>query len=377
MPRDGGRMRTLLVNSARRGGGGLTATVELSVGLVERGHEITVVGHPKSGLSVQLGGIPGLSLEHVAIRAELNPYRVLQLARLFRRIQPNLVLADKRKDVKLSVAARALTGRFPVVHRHGAPSRLVDTFIYRYVWGRNVESVITNSCTMRERMLERAPWLERVPIHVIHNGKDTSYYRPRSDLRSRVRAELGIPENAFVVSFHGMVGPRKNVQLAIKAVAALPPELRVHTLIIGGGSDLREVQELSTQLDAPVTFTGVRADIPELLSAVDAATHLSTAEGFSNSVLEAMACGLPMIASRATSHPEQIEDGKQGILVPPHEWEPVARAIARLASDSEECRRMGRAARERVVSEFSREQMMERYDEVLRRAVETYEARGR
>jgi len=362
-------MRVVFVNSARGWGGGWRSAAEVSLALVEKGHRVTLVCHPDSAIASQLEGVDGLDLARIAIRAELNPYRVLQLARLFRRVEPDVLLADKRKDVKLSVAARVFSKRFPIVHRHGAPSALRDSFIYRRVWGRQVQSLIVNSHIMRDRMLERSPWLQRVPIHVIHNGKDTSYYRPRPELRARMRAELGIPEPAFVASFHGMVGPRKNVELLIRAVTALPRDLGVYGMVVGGGPDLDRVKDLSAELDAPITFTGIRADIPEVLSAADVATHLSTAEGFSNSVLEAMACGLPMIVSDATSHPEQVEPGKQGILVAPDRWEPVAEAIRRLARDPAERRRIGEAARARVVTEFGRERMVERYDQVLRGAV--------
>ncbi len=123
-----------------------------------------------------------------------------------------------------------------------------------------------------------------------------------------------------------------------------------------------------------MVFTGIREDIPELLSAADAAAHLSIAEGFSNSVIEAMACGLPVIASDATSHPEQVESGAQGILVPPGDWGSVADAIRWLHSDPTERQRLGKAARERAESEFSREGMLERYDRVLQETLAAYRA---
>jgi glycosyltransferase involved in cell wall biosynthesis len=229
---------------------------------------------------------------------------------------------------------------------------------------------------MRERILETAPWLGRTTIHVIHNGKDTKRYRPLPQRREQTRTELGIPADAFVVSFHGMVQPRKNVELLVRAVSELPRELCVYALIVGGGPTLAELRRLATDLRAPTIFTGIREDIAEVLSAADAAAHLSTAEGFSNSVIESMACGLPLILSDATSHPEQVEDGQQGLLVPADHWEGVADAIRWLATDLEGRKRMARAARVRATSEFSHERMIERYDAVLSQTVETFIARN-
>ncbi len=367
-------MKIVFVNSARGWGGGLTSAVEVGLGLAEKGHEVTLVCHPESAIREQLEGDERLTLRPIGIRAELNPYRVLQLANLNRIVRPDLVLADKRKDLKLSVAARQLIGDFPIVHRHGAPSGLRNGPIYRRVWGRAVQTMIVNSHTMRERMLAQTPWLKGVRIEVIHNGKDTRRYRPLPNQRARVRTELGIPDDAFVVSFHGSVQPRKNVELLVRAVTALPADLRVHGLIIGGGPTLAQLRRLATELRAPVIFTGIRRDIPEVLSVADTAAHLSTAEGFSNSVIESMACGLPLILSDATSHPEQVDDGAQGLLVSPGDVNAVADAIRWLATDPEGRARMGAAARQRAIKEFSRERMIERYNAVLRETLETYRA---
>lgn len=365
-------MRIIFVNSARGWGGGMTSAADLGVGLAELGHEITMVCHPDSAIRKRLRDDARVTLVPIAIRAEINPYRVWQLARLNRRVRPDVVMADKRRDVKLSVTARAFSGDFPVVHRHGAPSALRDSLIYRFYWGERVETLIVNSYTMRARMLERAPWLRTVDVQVIHNGKNLSRYRPMPEVRQRFRNELGIPPDAFVASFHGMVQPRKRVDLLVRAVAELADELDVRALVIGGGPTLPEVESLAAETGAPTVFTGIRSEIPELLAAADVAVHLSIAEGFSNSVIEAMACGLPMIVSDTTSHPEQVDHGVQGLLVPSGDWRGVARAIRRLASDPEERRRMSSAARERALAEFSFEKMIERYDQVLRESVERH-----
>jgi glycosyltransferase involved in cell wall biosynthesis len=370
-------MRIVFVNSSRTWGGGWTSAMEVTGALAERGHELTVVCHPHGAIRQQLEGYEQIDVAPIAIRAELNPYRVLQLARINRRVRPDLVLADKRKDVKLSVMARHLGGDFPIVHRHGAPSPLKDSALYRHFWGREVQALVVNSYSMRERMIESAPWLGDMTIHVVHNGKDTEHYRPHPELRQRMRAELGVPDEGFVASFHGILGPRKNVELLVRAVAELPRALGVYALVVGNGPSEPEVHRLARELNAPVVFTGLRTDIAEVLSAVDVAVHLSTAEGFSNSVLESMACGLPMIVSDATSHPEQVEDGVHGLLVPAGRWEGVAAAIRKLASEPDERARMGKAARQRIVDEFSRELVVERYDEVVRETLDRYRASKR
>ncbi len=367
-------MRIIIVDSTRGWEGAIASGVDVALGLAELGHDVTVVCHPRSAIREQLVGDGRVTLRSIGIRSQLNLYRVFQLAALNRRATPDLVLAARPRDVKLSVAARRLLGRFPIVHRHAAASLQEDDAAYRRSWARGLQALVVNSRAARRLLLERAPWLQNVAIHVIHDGKDVSRFRPRPAERAQARAELGIPREAFIVSLHGTLEPKMNGELLIRAVAALPVELSVHALIVGGGPALAELRRLTAELRAPVIFTEMRPDIAALLSAADAAAVLSTEARFSDRAIEAMACGLPMLISDIPSHTEQVEDGVEGVLVPPDRSREIADAIRWLANDAEGRARMGKAARERAVKEFSRERMVAGYDTVLREAVKTYRA---
>lgn len=365
-------MRILIVYSYRGWGGTLPPVLKIGTGLAMLGHDISVACHPRAEVLPRVETDARFHVVKVAIRGEANPRPALQLARAVRDSRPDLVLCDRRKDVKFAVAARWLNGDFAIVHNHEAPSPLTDSVNHRFFWKRRVQTVIVNSHALREMMLAEAPWLEQVRLEVIHTGKDVEYYKPMNELRPRVRGALGIPGDAFVVSYHGNVQPRKNIDVLIRAFASLPPDMKVHGLIIGHGPQLPEMSALAAELNLPITFTGMREDVPELLAAADVAAHLSSAEGLANSVTEAMACGLPVIASDATSHPEQVEHGAQGYLVPLGEWDAVAEAIRSLANDPETRLAMGRAARARVIAEFGWDRMIQRYDAVAREAVQRY-----
>ncbi len=365
-------MRIIILDSARGWESGVASGVDVALGLGEVGHDVTVVCHPRGAIHEQLDGDGRVTLRSIGIRSQLNLYRVLQLAALNRRTTPDLVLATRPRDLKLSFAARRLLGRFPIVHRHAAASQPEDDGPYRRTWVRGLQALVVNSDTGRRRLLERVPRLQTVATHVIHNGKDISRFRPRSGQRARVRTELGIPEDAFIVSLHGTLEPTVKGELLIRAVAALPVELRVHALIVGSGPARAELRRLSAELRAPVIFTDTRQEIAAVLSAADAAAVLSTEAGFSDRAIEAMACGLPMLISDTSSHTEQVEDGVEGVLIPPDRWQEVSEAIRWLVNDADGRGRMGKAARERAVSEFSRDRMVKRYDSVLRETVETY-----
>lgn len=356
-------VRVLFVNSARRLGGGLTSGLDLAAGLAGAGHAITIVCHPASAIHAQARADQRIEVVPLVMRSELNLWRALQLRGVIRRVRPDVILADRRKDVKFSFWARGFRRTPAIVHRHGAPSPLSDSPIYRYTWTR-IQGIIVNSLAMAAELRGRTPWIARVPIHVIHNGKDLQRYRPRPGERAAMRAALGIGAAEYVACFHGVLQRRKHVSDLLRAAARSAPDEPIHLLIVGEGPDEEELRTAAAESGIRATFTGRRADVPELLCAADVAVHLSDAEGFSNSVVEALACGLPVIASHAHSHPEQIEDGVTGRLVPPGDLEALGSALAEFR-DLSVRQRAGAAARRTAEARFGLGRMVAEYAEAL------------
>jgi len=365
-------VRILFIDSTRASGPEADLTIELASGLAQRQHEVAVVCHPRGAIAERLSAAPRLTISPVATGTDFSPYRILQLARVNRRVKPEVALAGTQVDVTSSVAARRLSGGFPIVHRCGDPSQLGDSLLQRRVWGNELQALIFTSHAMRDRSLETIPWIAGVPIEVIPDGVDTTLYRPQPRMRQRVRAELGIPETAFVVSHHGTLDESDNLDLLVRAVAELPRQPAVFALIVGAGPWLAETRRLATELRAPVIFTGGRTDIAAVLSSADVAASLSTAEPCSGSVVESLACGLPVIASDAACHRELVEDGVHGVLVPAEDWNGLADAIRWLSADPAERQRMGRAAVERARTSYDLPGMIDRYEEVLQQTAEAF-----
>jgi glycosyltransferase involved in cell wall biosynthesis len=205
-------LRILLVNSERGVGGGLSSSVELAEGLAARGALITVVCHPDSSLRKRLDAGGRVQVAPVAIRAELNAWRAVQIAHVLERARHDVIIADRRKDVKLSLGATLLRPGPALVHRHGAPSVLRDSAMYHTIWTR-LDGMIVNSHRMKRLLLEATPWLAAIPIDVIHNGKDMARFRPRPDLRDAMRDALGIGRDRFVIAFHGVLQERKRLDV--------------------------------------------------------------------------------------------------------------------------------------------------------------------
>jgi len=138
----------------------------------------------------------------------------------------------------------------------------------------------------------------------------------------------------------------------------------VHVLIVGSGPELAKLQtsaQASANLAGRVTFPGESDRVAELLNAIDVFVLTSICEGMSNTILEAMASGLPAVVTRAGGNPELVEEGRSGWLFPPRDTEALEQHLLRLIDDTELRQQVGAAARVQVCEHFSLEGMIQRY----------------
>jgi glycosyltransferase involved in cell wall biosynthesis len=120
-------------------------------------------------------------------------------------------------------------------------------------------------------------------------------------------------------------------------------------------------------LNGRVIFTGQRQDVSEILRDVDIVVHPSLTEGLSNVILEAMAAGLPVVATRVGGNPELVQEGRTGLLIPPKDEDALASAIACLLDNPQAARKFGEAARERIIREFSISRLLSQTEELYLR----------
>lgn len=186
--------------------------------------------------------------------------------------------------------------------------------------------------------------------------------------RRKKRAEFGINDNKFVITAVGRLEKNKNVENMIRAVAKTNDN--VILLLCGDGEQSDYMKELVKELNVEnrVIFAGFRDDIPEILKSSDAYMLISYREGLSRSLMEAMAAGLPCIASKIRGNVDLIEDGIGGCLVDPDDVDGIATAINKVAGDINLRNRMGQVNLEKVELfsiENVKKQMKEIYQNVL------------
>src|SRR5262245_36240031 len=133
-----------------------------------------------------------------------------------------------------------------------------------------------------------------------------------------------------------------------------------------------EVEMLAQRLrlDHQVIFTGERQDVPDILREIDIVVHPSLTEGLSNVILEAMAVGIPVVATSVGGNPELVEDGRTGFLIPAENAVEIANSIERLLDAPDMARAFGEQARQRVINEFAIERMLSKTEALYARLIE-------
>lgn len=211
-------------------------------------------------------------------------------------------------------------------------------------------------------------------LRLIYNGIDTSEYRPRRT-REEVRAELAIAGQSLVLVTVANLIPYKGHADLIDALAQVADRLPSGWTCVcvgrddGIGASLRARAEAAGIADH-VRFLGSRRDVPDLLGAADIGLLCSHQEGFSNAVIEGMACGLPMIVTNVGGNAEAVLNGQTGLVVPPRDTAALADAVLLLGLDAATRREMGQAGLRRVNDQFSLDACINRYLKLYSRTLE-------
>jgi glycosyltransferase involved in cell wall biosynthesis len=224
---------------------------------------------------------------------------------------------------------------------------------------RLANCVLVNASTIRDTLIEQGYHGDN--IIVIPNGVMPSKRVTCRD-SAELRAELGLPVDAPVVILFSRLNRMKGIEYFLEAaVTVLERFPNVKFVVAGDGGNRPELEAYAAKLGiaSNVLFTGFRTDLPDLLCEAEISVLPSLSEGLSNSLLEAMSAGVPVIATDVGGNPEIVEDGVSGLLVPVRDSAALAGAMIRMFADPELRKGMGAAGRRRIASTFSMERSLE------------------
>lgn len=354
-------MRILQVSSATTFGGGEKHLVDLSCGLIGRGHEVHLTIRPSCGFKDRLADVGFSSITELPLRGSVDIVSAFRLSRLIRQVNAEVVHAHLARDYTVaSFACRLARDARLVLTRHVLfPVSVVTAFLTG-----NVHKIIAVSPGVEESLAKSFP---RRKIVQIPNGIDLGTPEDPERLKSgeAFREEHGIPEEARLIVTVGELRPLKGQEeFLIAASEVLKTQPGTRFLIVGndhspGGSYRRKLRRLAASLGMgeDVIFLNWVDDTVPMLAAADCFVSSSRSESFGLAILEAMAAGTPVVATK-TAGAESLLAGNCGIFAEIGDALSIADGIRTVLSDATSAAEMAQSARSRAEGEFSLEKMV-------------------
>ena len=345
-------------------GGQERLIVSLSRELAARGHDVRVLSlTPGGGLRSELKGIPTFDVPH---GGGTRPSTWAKLARAFIGLAPDVVHTHNAAPLIYAGPAARVAGVRRVVHtKHGSNTYPKGALFLARAATRTVSAFVpvSEETAVTARRDERpAP----SKLHVIPNGIPLAQFARDAAAGMRVRAELGIAEDAVVIGTVGRLVSEKDYPFLVRAAAPLL-SARLRLVLVGEGVARREIEAAIPPEAAPfVTLTGMRSDVPEVMSAFDVFCLSSRTEGLPLVVPEAMAGGLPVVATRVGGLPG-IVPLDVGRLVDHGDEKGLRDALSLLAHDRALRVTLGDAARIYAHRRFSLSRMTDEYERLYER----------
>ena len=346
--------------------GGLEKGIATLVGHASPDFEHIIMCLGRSGESSALLP-PGTRIVELD-KPEGNSCRFLwRLARAIRNEHPDIVHTRNWGGMDGIIAAR-LAGCRKIVHGehgwgmedpHGQSRKRI---LIRRTLSHAVAEFTCVSLQIKE-------WLEttvkvRRPVNQIYNGVEFNRY-PERDGGGALRRELGLAPTTRLIGVVSRLDPIKDHAGLMEAFIRVRGQFpECHLVVIGDGPELPRLTALHAEA---VHFLGLRRDVPELLRDLDVFALASLNEGIPNTVLEAMACGLPVVATAVGGTPELIRDGANGYLVAPRDYAVMAERLSLYLGDDVLRLTHGRRNRDIIHASFSTGSMVKGYEEVWRR----------
>lgn len=377
-------MRILQVLTQARGGP-VDHAADVAVELARLGHDSQVVGPPGAyGDRLRAAGV---ALHHASVGTKHDVVGAVALARLVDRVDPDVVHLQDRRAGMFGRLLGSLTRRPTVYTLHGVPDPLaalvpgngriaeptrrdrIGNLTGERLLARAPRSRVVVPCEALARYARDHVGIPAARIRTVYNGVGDAWL---AGARGSDALLAGGPGGASASAatravWVGVMQPVKRVPDLVAAAAEVPG---MHLTLVGDGPQRPHIEAAvaRTGSHGAVTFTGFRADPRPLIAAGDLLVLPSAAEACPMAVLQAMACGRPVVATRVGGVAEIVRDGIDGLLVPAGDVAALRDALRRLSGDPDLRRRMGEQARERVRARFTAgrcaQELVEVYQEV-------------
>ena len=291
----------------------------------------------------------------------------IKLMHLISRLRPQVVHTRNWGTIDGIIAAKLARVKYVIHGEHGREFTDLHGSNYkrnlaRWILGRWTNLFVAVSDEIKSWLVNKVGILEKKIVTIV-NGVDTKKFFPPVD-KGKMKQYLGIDPNTFIVGTVGRLDKVKNYQMLLNAVQLHTRcEAPYKLILIGDGPERDNLEAfVTTHRLSNVEFLGEKENVQDYLQVFDLFVLTSVGEGISNTILEAMATGVPVIATRVGGNPEIVEDNVTGSLIPSGDHALLSEIITKYLNDRSLCESQGRTARLRCEKFFSLNVMVEKYD---------------
>ncbi len=369
------QMRILQISSAKNFGGGERHFLDLTKGLINRGHNLFLAASPNSPIFEKISELPKENVLEVNIRNSLDVFAARKISKFVREKEIEIVHAHLAKDyLPTSLAVRLAQRARLVLTRHVLfPMKKTQKYALK-----NVSKIIAVSSAVEGNLQNTFP---SEKIVTVHNGIDIENWANvnREKLRQAFRFEHNISFDALLIGTIGelkLLKGQRDFVLAAQQVAQKFPE--AHFVVVGKDNSLkqdfrRELKRLVKLFDLENRFLWLDwiEETAPLLSALDIFVSASHSESFGLAILEAMASSCSIVSTETGGAKELIEDEKTGKLVPVKNPNQLAKAITELLEDKQSRENYGKNAQKRAKEKFGSDEMIRKTEKIYREVLRT------
>ena len=363
-------LNILQISSARSFGGGERHVIDLSNSLAGRGHNVYLAVRPNSPLRSRISDVPIKNVYALPLRNALDAQSANALRKLVKQQKIEIIHAHMARDY--SLAAYALRGHSSarlIVTRHVLfpLNRLQGRILARAAYLIAVSAPVARQVSSQHLLPESR-------IRIVPNGVDVSRLQKARSLNSRERfcLKYQLPKDSVLIGSTGQLNPLKGHDVFLKAASIVSKWIPNTRFLITGedpsskGNVRMELERLKSELklEEHVRLLGRIDQIESFLSALDVFVSASHTESFGLAIAEAMATGLPVVATSTEGALELLVPGKTGLLVPLGDAEAIAESILNLARDSTLREEMGQRAYQEANARFRLDKMVDAIESI-------------
>jgi glycosyltransferase involved in cell wall biosynthesis len=309
-------------------------------------------------------GIPtsGIRVRNLSF---MNPLKIILLAWRFRKLGTDVIILNLSSDVKMAGIAARLAGVKKIIYRRGLPIPVADNFMNRFLFRQVLTSVIANSEDIKRKILyNNQNLIAPEKIQVIYNSIDESEDHLPDKLAAVFQNCRGV-----VIGNAGRLSREKGQTTLIRMATQLKARGIEYSLVIAGEGDMKKVltdMVKKAGIEKQVSFIGFLGNMDHFYASLDIFVLTSLYEGCSNTLLEAMHHGKPIVAFNNSSIPEIVEHNVNGLLAENENLEDLCDKVAQLAGNKDLRIKFGKAGSLLLREKFSMQQSLRQLEELMK-----------